>query len=324
VPETPAQLSTGALAELVESVLTNPSLRAKADIALVGDVLGGTDWRSGPGDDGAVLTVGDATVVACGEALWPPFVRADPFGAGFAAVLANVNDLAAMGAVPVGIVDTVVGTEALARQALCGMRTAAELFDVPIIGGHLTIHDGEPAISAFGVGSAPSALSVTNARAGQSVVVAAALDGAMRPDFPFFPAFENRGARCADDVRLLSVLAGEGTVVAAKDISMAGLVGSLAMLLEPGCHGVTVDVAAVPAPVGVPLTRWFNCFPSYGFLLCVPPGREQRCIEAFTDRELAAAVVGTLDDSGELALRMGDARETVMRLDEYRVTGLHR
>jgi hypothetical protein len=312
------------LTELVESVLTNPSLRAKAEIALVGEVLGGTDWRSGPGDDGAVLAVGDSTVVACGEALWPPFVRADPYGAGFAAVLTNVNDLAAMGAVPLGIVDTVVGTEALARQALEGMRAAAELFDVPIIGGHLTIHDGEPAISAFGIGSSPSALSVTNARAGQPLVVAAALDGAMRPDFPFFPAFDSRGAQCAGDVRLLSVLAGEGTVVAAKDISMAGLVGSLAMLLEPGCHGVTVDVSAVPAPAGVPLTRWFNCFPSYGFLLCVPTGREQRCIEAFTDRGLAAAVVGTLDDSAELALRLGGSRETVLRLDEYRVTGLHR
>lgn len=317
-------MSTVELEELVESVLTNPSLRAKAEIALVGEVLGGTDWRSGPGDDGAVLSVGTSTVVACGEALWPPFVRADPYGAGFAAVLTNVNDLAAMGAVPLGIVDTVVGTEALAREALAGMRAAAELFDVPIIGGHLTIHDGEPAISAFGVGSSPSALSVTNARAGQSLVVAAALDGAMRPDFPFFPAFDKRGPRCADDVRLLSVLAGEGTVVAAKDISMAGLVGSLAMLLEPGCHGVTVDVASVPAPGGVPLTRWFNCFPSYGFLLCVPPGREQRCIEAFTERDLAAAVVGTLDDSAELALHMGDARRTVLRLDEYRVTGLHR
>jgi hypothetical protein len=42
---------------------------------------------------------------------------------------------------------------------------------------------------------------------GQSLVVAAATDGAMRPDFPFFPAFEQRGERCADDVRLLPALA---------------------------------------------------------------------------------------------------------------------
>lgn len=318
-----AELVTDTLGGLVEAALANPGLRAKAEIALVGEVLGDTDWVSGPGDDGAVLDqFPGAGVVACGEALFPPFVRADPHGAGFAAVLTNVNDLAAMGAEPLGIVDTVVGTEALARAALAGMREAAELYDVPIIGGHLTIHDGEPAISAFGVGRTPAALSVTNARAGHSLVVAAALDGEMRPDFPFFPAFRARGTRCAGDVRLLPALAEEGVVVAAKDISMAGLVGSLAMLLEPGGLGVTVNVSDVPAPAGVPLARWFNCFPSYGFLLCVPPGREADCRAAFAGRGLAAEVVGTLDDSGELALELAGERAVALRLDEYRVTGL--
>ncbi|NMH97177.1 AIR synthase related protein [Pseudonocardia acidicola] len=312
------------LGEIVDSVLANPGLRAKAEIGLVGDVLGGTDWLGGPGDDGAVVSAEGAGVVACGEALFPPFVAADPRGAGFAAVLTNVNDLAAMGAEPLGIVDTVVATEDVARLALAGMREASELFDVPIIGGHLTIHDGPPALSAFGVGSTPAPLSVTHAAAGQSLVVAAALDGEMRQDFPYFPAFASRGKRCAGDVRLLGTLARAGIVVAAKDISMAGLVGSLAMLLEPGGHGVTVDVDAVPAPSGVPLTKWFNCFPSFGFLLCVPAGREDECLAAFAERDLAAAVVGRLDDTGELALRAGAERATVLRLDEFRVTGLPR
>ncbi|HZZ45811.1 MAG TPA: AIR synthase related protein [Pseudonocardia sp.] len=322
------------LADIVRSVLDNPGLRAKAEIALVGQALGGpdqfhTDWVAGPGDDGAVVTVRDGDsapvrVVACGEAMFPPFVRADPRGAGFAAVLTNVNDLAAMGAQPLAIVDTVVGTEELARAALAGMREAGALFDVPIVGGHLTIHDGDPAISAFGVGSAPAPLSVTNARAGQSLVVAAALDGTMRPDFPFFPAFASRGDRCAGDVRLLATLARDGHVVAAKDISMAGLVGSLAMLLEPSGLGVTVDLVAVPTPAGVPHTRWLNCFPSYGFLLCVPAGRETDCLAAFAARGLAAEVVGVLDDSGELALRRDDERAVVLRSDEYSVTGLPR
>jgi uncharacterized protein len=312
------------LREIADAVLVNPGLRAKAEIALVGDALGATDWLSGPGDDGAVVSAGGTTVVACGEALFPPFVAADPYGAGFAAVLTNVNDLAAMGAEPLGIVDTVVGTEAVARAALEGMREAARLYDVPILGGHLTVHDGAPAISAFGVGSTPAPLSVTRAEPGQSLVVAAALDGEMRPDFPFFPAFRARGSRCADDVRLFAALARDGRCVAAKDISMAGLVGSLAMLLEYRRLGVTVDLDAVPAPPGVPLVRWLNCFPSFGFLLCVPPGREGECVAAFAARDLAAAVVGTLDGSGELALRRGERVEPVLRLDEFRVTGLPR
>lgn len=318
--------SESSLDLLVESVLANPGLRAKARLALVGEVLGTSDWVAGPGDDGAVVGgPGNGSVggtVVCGEAMFPPFVRTDPHAAGFAAVLTNVNDLAAMGAEPMAIVDTIVGPEPLARAALAGMREASALFDVPIVGGHLTIHDDEPAVSAFAIGSTPAPLSATNARPGQSLVVAAALDGQMRPDFPFFPAFRSRGDRCAGDVRLLPQLARAGTVVAAKDISMAGLVGSLAMLLEPGGQGVTVDLAAVPSPVGVPLTRWLNCFPSFGFLLCVPPGKGAECLVAFRARGLAAEVVGTLDDSGEIALRAGQRRASVLRLDEFQVTGL--
>jgi selenophosphate synthetase-related protein len=229
-----------------------------------------------------------------------------------------------MGAIPLGIVDTVAASEPVARKVLAGMREACALWEVPLVGGHLTLHDGPPSLSAFGIGHAPVPLSVTRAAPGQTLVVAAALDGEMRPDFPFFPAFQQRGTRCAGDVRLLAQLAAEGTCVAAKDVSMAGLVGSLAMLLECGGLGVTVDLDAVPTPAGVPLTRWLNCFPSYAFLLCVPSGREDACVAAFTERGLAAAPVGVLDDTGVLALTAGGEVEKVLHMDEVAITGLPR
>jgi selenophosphate synthetase-related protein len=326
--DTMAWTGTGApaaLTELVQILRNHPGLRGKAAIGLVSEVLGTADWIRGPGDDGAAVEALGGQVVACGEALWPPFVAADPYGAGFAAVLTNVNDLAAMGARPLGIVDTIVGSEDVARSALRGMRRAGELYDVPILGGHLTLHDATPAVSAFGVGvTRGRALSVTRVRAGQSLLVAAALDGRMRPDFPFFPAFEARGSRCAGDVRLFAELAESGACVAAKDISMAGLVGSLAMLLECGQHGVELDLDAVPKPPGVDLPAWLTCFPSFGFLLCAPPGREAACAQPFLDRGLHAAVVGRIDDSGRLTLRLAGACATVLDLAVDDVTRLGR
>jgi selenophosphate synthetase-related protein len=314
------------LDEVVAAVAANPSIGAKRSIGLVSEVLGATGWLDGPGDDGAALDADGHTVIACGEALWPPFVRADPYGAGIAAVLANVNDVAAMGGVPLGIVDTVIGDEATARAALEGMRYAAELYRVPIVGGHLTISDAPPSISAFAVGSATTGrvLSVTNVRPGQDLVVAACVEGTMRADFPFFRSFDERGPELADDVRLLREVASAGLAVAAKDISMAGLVGSLAMLLEWGTYGVCLDLDALPAPAGVPLARWCNCFPCYGFLLTCEPATTEACVAAFTGRGLAAARVGTIDDTGLLVLAEGERRATVADLTAETVTGLQR
>jgi len=312
------------LEEVVARVATHPGMLSKAAIGLVSEVFGASDWLGGPGDDGAVVETSGGRVVACGEALWPPFIARDPRGAGFAAVLTNVNDVAAMGAEPLGIVNTVAASDEDARAALEGMRHACALYDVRILGGHLTRHDGEPAISAFGLGEVSDPLSAPRVAADHALIVAAATEGAMRPDFPFFPAFEQRGERCAGDVRVLPALARSGACVAAKDISMAGLVGSLAMLLEWGSFGVEVDLDALPKPAGVDLAAWLTCFPSFGFLLCVPPGRERDALAPFHERGLEATVVGRIDDTGVIGLRRGEATATAFDLTRQSVTRLAR
>ncbi len=316
---------TETLAELVSIVRSHPGVTNKAPIALVSDILGPSDSFLGPGDDGAVVVDGDATLVVGGEALWPPFVAADPFGAGVAAVLANVNDLAAMGARPLAIVDTIVGPEALARRALEGMRYASGLYQVPIVGGHLTVHDGAPAITAFGLGRAASpdrVLSVTHAAAGQSLIVACCTEGSMRPDFNFFRSFDERRQRLGGDVRVLPAVAATGACVAAKDISMAGLVGSLAMLLEFHRLGVTVDLAALPRPATVGMGAWLTTFPCFGFLLCCPPGREADCAGAFSRAGLGGGRGGDARWLGRITLQAGDETATVFDLEAESVTGL--
>lgn len=320
----PPARSLEALAGYLRS---HPALRAKADIRLVGEVMGSASWLHGPGDDGAVVREGssrEGDVIACGEALLPRFVAADPYGAGIAAVLTNVNDLAAMGATPLGIVDTIVGNADLARTALRGIKEACRWYDVALLGGHLTLHDGAPALSAFGVGRAHAVLSTTHVAAGQSLIVAACTEGAMRQDFPFFRSFDERSSELAGDVRVLASVASSGACVAAKDVSMAGLVGSLAMLLEWSRCGVTVDIDAIPCPTTVAMQDWLTCFPAYAFLLCAPQPRAGECLSAFQTRGLDAAIVGVIDDSGVLALRSGDERAAVLDLTVDDVTGLPR
>lgn len=321
----PSEITSRAPVDLeavVRDARANPGLLAKAPIGLVGEVLGGTDWLAGPGDDGAVVEDRGAGLVVGGEAIFPPFVAADPFGAGVAAVLTNVNDLAAMGATPLAVVDTFTGPERTARRALEGMRWASALYRVPVVGGHLTVAEAPPALSAFGLGRAERPLSVRNASAGQTLLLACCLDGRMRGDFPFFPSFDERGERLAGDVRVLATLAGRGWAVAAKDVSMAGTLGSLGMLVECNGLGVTVDLDAVPVPDGVPLTRWLSCFPCFAFLLCVRPGMEPGCAAAFRDRGLVAEPIGVLDDTGMVRVRAGEGTATVFDLNRESVTNL--
>jgi len=312
------------LPALIQRVRTHPGVLAKAEIGLVSKVFGDTDWMAGPGDDGAVVSADGACMVVGGEAILPSFVAADPYGAGIAAVTTNLNDLAAMGAWPLGLVDTVTGPREVIEQVLEGMRWAAGLYQVPVVGGHLTVTAGPPGLSAFGLGRADRPLSARFAESGQSLVVACCLDGRMRADFPFFPSFDERGERLGGDVRLLAEGAAAGWVAAAKDVSMAGLVGSLAMLLECNRLGVILDLGALPVPAGVSLEQWICCFPCFAFLLCVPAGREAECLRAFAGRGLAAAVAGTMDGTGKLRLDLAGEVATAFDLGTESITNLAR
>lgn len=309
---------------LIDRVRNHPGVAAKAEIGLVSDVFGESDWVAGPGDDGAVVPVAGTSLVVGGEAILPSFVAADPYGAGVAAVTTNLNDLAAMGAWPLALVDTVTGPRPVIEQVLEGMRWASRLYQVPVVGGHLTVTAGAPGLSAFGLGRSDRPLTARAAAPGQSLVVGCCTEGQMRADFPFFPSFDERGGQLAGDVRLLAEGAASGWVTAAKDVSMAGLVGSLAMLLECNRLGVTLGLDALPVPAGVSLEQWLCCFPCFAFLLCVPPGREQECLDAFAARGLAAAVTGTLDDSGLLQLCLAGQVATAFDLGTESVTNLTR
>lgn len=303
------------------AVRDHAGLQAKRAIGSVRRAVGASDPVTGPGDDGAVVKMpGGGSVVVCGEAMHPAFVASDPRAAGMAAVLANVNDLAAMGAVPRGIVNTVVAPASMAAEALGGMAEAAGLYDVPVVGGHITEHEGEPALSAFAVGDAGRVLSVNRARPGQHLVFAGCLDGRMRADFPFFTTIGSRGSRLATDVRLLAQAAQKELASAAKDVSMAGSIGSLAMLLEPGRLGAEVDLDELPAPAGVSLDRWLVCFPTYAFWLTTD--RPGRCVDLFRSAGLAAAVTGTVTGSGLLTVRDRHASRNVFDLNREPVTGL--
>jgi len=313
---------TTSLDGLKQTLRDHAGLTGKQAIRTVSDYIDTSDPVRGPGDDGAVVATAGGNVVACGEALFPPFVEADPYGAGIAAVLANVNDVAAMGGIPQAIVNTIVGTPELAAEAMRGMCDASKMYDVPIVGGHITELDGPPALSAFAIGEVQEVLSMAYVEPGQKLILTCSLDGHMRDDFPFFTTLDRQGPRLAHDIRLLHEVANLGLVAAAKDVSMAGPIGSLAMLLEFRNLGTSVDLDLIPAPADVPMSQWLISFPTYAFWLAVASERADQCVDYFRSKDLEAAVVGEVTSDPVLALAQAGERVEVLDLSVESITGL--
>jgi hypothetical protein len=59
---------------------------------------------------------------------------------------------------------------------------------------------------------------------------------------------------------------------AAKDVSMAGVAGTVGMLAEASGCAAVLDVAAVPRPAAATIGDWLTCFPGFGMLTADGPG----------------------------------------------------
>ena len=301
------------LEQLAAVVRTAPGLQGKRAVQLIERLSAGID-----GDDAALVPHAGELLVICGEAMSPPFVKADPFGAGAAAVVTNVSDVRAMGGRPLGLVDMLVSPDAAhAEQVLDGIAWAAGLLGVPVVGGHVTLGH-PPALSASCTGVTRRPLRASAATPGDVLLAAFALDGRyMSETRPFFTALHDRTPeQLRDDGEALVEVAEQGLCHAARDVSMPGIAGSLLQMIEGAGCGARLDLDALPRPDGAPLERWLLTFPSFGFLLATT--QPEATCEVFARHGLQAAHCGAFDDTRTLKL---DGR-TAWDLNQTPLTGL--
>lgn len=222
--------------------------------------LGATGFR---GDDGAPVP-GTDLIAAC-DAILPSMVERDPEWAGWCSVLVNLGDLSAMGADPVGLLDAVAApTSSHLERIVKGVAAAAAAWGVPVLGGHTQV--GVPsALSVTALGRTSRPVPAGGGRVGHTLSLTADLGGSWRPGY-HERQWDSSSSRTSEELRLLSGHVAQIAPAAAKDVSMAGIVGTAGMLAEASGTGAQLDVAAIPRPRGASVGAWLTCFPGYAML----------------------------------------------------------
>jgi uncharacterized protein len=307
-------LGSIALAELAATLRASRGFAAKRDIAAVAAKLGVSMSSVVPvGDDCAAIPDGDGFLLLAIEGFMNEFVAGDPWFAGWCGVMVNVSDVAAMGGRPIAVVDAVwAASDADAAPVLTGMRAASEAFGVPVVGGHSNTRTDRGQLSVAILGRAQRLLTSFDARPADRLVAAIDLRGRYREPFSNWEAATDApSARLRADLDLLPAISESGLAEAGKDISQGGLIGTAMMLAECSGVGAAIDVMRVPKPEGVALARWLQTFPSYGYLLSVPPANVAAVLARFTARGIAAADIGQVTPDRRVAIGDGIVSETI-------------
>ncbi len=217
--------------------------------------------RLGPGDDAAILSLGDAadavvTVDMLMDGVDFRVGEVDPRRIGRKALAVNLSDLAAMASEPLAALVAVAlprrGGMALAQALYEGILPLAEQFNVAIAGGDTNSWDGPLVIAITAIGKAPPNASPgrppwrrSGARPGDALLVTGDLGGSILGKHLDFTPRVNEALLLAEryDVR------------AAIDLS-DGLAIDLSRLAAESRCGAQLDLASIPiSAAAVALSR---------------------------------------------------------------------
>jgi hypothetical protein len=127
------------------------------------------------------------------------------------------------------------------------------------------------ALSVTALGRAERPVPGGGGRPGQKVRLTADVEGGWRPGYTG-RQWDSTSWRRTSELRTMIDAVGRTQPAAAKDVSMAGIAGTLGMLAEASGCGAVLDVAAVPCPAGVSTGDWLTCFPGFAMLTADEPG----------------------------------------------------
>jgi len=294
-----------------------------------GDDWGGNRTIAAFGEDAAVIEFGDDEVLLlAADGIMKSLMDADLWWAGYCVVLVNINDIAAMGGVPLAMVNVLsLQSPEVYETIMDGMTSAIAKFKVPMVGGHSHPDCEYNAVDVAILGSAKKdeVIYSHTANAGDDIIFAMDLDGSIHPNSKFsWDTTRTKSSAIVRDQMLIMNKIGKGKLASAgKDISNPGTLGTLGMLLESSKKGASVDLNLIPCPeTDIDFVHWLKVYQGCGFVITCEPGNSDEIIALFKGVGLEANVAGKILDSPKLEISDGDVTKTLFDFDQDKITGI--
>ncbi len=280
------------------------------------------------GEDAAVIEHDDSgnVLLLAADGIMQSLMRANPWFAGYYAVLVNIHDIAAMGGVPLAMLDILsVKEEKVCANVMRGMEAAVRKFGVPIVGGHTHPDCDYNAIDVSIIGTArkDEVIYSHTAQAGDDIIMVMDLDG-FYPDglgFAWDTTSRKDGEFARRQMLTMNRIAKHHLIRSGKDISNPGNIGTLGMLLETSGKGGLVEVEKIPRPKGVDEYQWIKSYQGMGFVLTADPKHSQKILDLFAEVKISGAVVGKVDGSKLLKIAVGEEKRTLFDFEIEAITG---
>lgn len=307
-----------ALAGLVKALRNFKGLTRKAILGTLLEILGEKTY-----DDAGALEIGESCIVVSADGIVDAIVREEPWLAGYYSVLVNVNDVVAKGAYPKGYVCVLSSNSEETRQKIIqGIKYGLEKYELKFLKAHTHPDTSFDAIDGAVVGLAKNFLSSSCAQPKDDIIMAIDLDGKFGAK-GWVKVFDSTMHKSAMEIKkqveAIVSIAENKLADSSRDISGAGVIGSLAMLCESSRVGAHAFLESIPKPQNIELKDWLLTYPSTGFLFTTRKSKE--CKSVLENGGFTTEVIGKVAADRVIQLSYGGFVETFMDLNKESVFG---
>lgn len=286
------------------------------------------------GEDAAVISLSakgaeDGVLLLAADGIMASLMDEDPYWAGYCSVLVNINDIAAMGGIPLALVDILsVKDKNILTTLTNGMNDACSKFGVPVVGGHIHPDTKYNAVdvAVLGIAKRSSVIYSHTAEEGDEVIFSMDLDGRIHPNsrYSWDTTLHKSPEVVRSQIMVMSDLGNINSVHSGKDISNPGTLGTLGMLLESSKSGAVVNLGSIPYPDNEKLDflHWLKLYQGCGFVVTCEPRNSKTVIDKFNTVGLSANVVGEIIKQPKLILKHGDFEQTLFDFAVDKITGI--
>jgi putative methanogenesis marker protein 2 len=318
------------LEDIVSAIRNYPGVTRKkiiSDIVCHFPIPGDANVIKAFGEDAAVIEFGESALLLAADGIMEDLMEKNAFWAGYCSVLVNVNDIAAMGGIPLGMVSIVSMKKGeVLTHVLEGIKAGIEKFHVPMVGGHTHPDCDYNAIDVAILGHVKkeNVILSSTANVDDDVIFAMDISGKFTPKIPY--SWDSTSSKTAELVQkqiaiMNTLFAQKKLLTSAKDISNPGSLGTLGMLLETCRKGAHVNLGKIPAPEDVDFIQWLKTYQGCGFVVCCPPENSKEVLTHFGSVGLSANVVGKIIKDRKLTISMGSESQVLFDFKTDIITG---
>jgi selenophosphate synthetase-related protein len=310
------------LSSIVSEVKDYWGLRRKQPIGQLVTILRKEGFRcphvlSSIGEDSAAIDLGGKDLILLStDAVIPELAESNPYVAGYAAILVNVNDIYAAGGRPIVAMVNIAFTEMDAGvKFMEGICNAGRKFRVEVVRGHTTPNAPINGVSASICGTVhrDSYISAGGAQPGDQIILAVDLQGRVSPNYEY--GWDTTTLKTSKEVlkryEAMRVLADQNLLTASKDLSNGGIIGTTLLLLEYAQKGAIIEFEAIPTPNEFDLTTWLKMYISTGFVVTTPPENVDSVITIFQQHGYKSTAIGKVDKTQKLQVQLGKEKTTI-------------